>query len=863
MRSRRLTMKNKWIKKITTLSLCMVMAAEPMMAGAADSIEIAEVEEQVQGSAITEEDDREADIEDDIEEDTAENDQETEAELLMEEFTETEEEVILSPDEETGITEEADALAVEDSDVTYSGTCGANVTWEVRGSVMTVSGSGAMNDGRVGDGTQTFDRDQITEIYISDGVTSVGNSAFSWYKNLRKAVVGNSVKTIGDSAFRQDENLTELTLGNSVEVIRGTAFGETGLQELVLPSSLKSLWSMALYGMDQLENITISANETYQTKDGALYTNGGKTLYFYPSKKTGEYTIPEGVTEIANDAFNGTNLTKLVIADSVTRMGEYAFSNSKTLQTIVFGKGIKVISRCCCSGNTALTTVTIPEGVTTVENEAFVLCPALKEVTLPCSVTSEDNAFPANTNVTRLNPKMESVENGGYVDAFKVNATVTELYQNAFDMLDLVNAERRKYGVQDLVMDTGLLETAMQRATECVIYNSHTRPNGFACNSANGRSMGENITRYGGTPQEAMEWWMNSLGHRANILMARYTSIGVGCVYANGSYYWLQCFGTDTPTQANRSAYSDRVHTRKVQVKRDKEYYTADIGYFFQKLTAGETKDIYVFWKSGKLQNTGAVFESSDPSICEIKDNKVIAKRPGTVTITMYFEEYREAAVTDTVTVVEKQPDQKPGQSSSGYWNEEEEWENDDSRTDSNKSDSSKKDSGYVTNGYRITYYPNGGQDSAITKTVKKKAKIGSLPKAKRKGYLFAGWYTSSKKGKKVSASTKVTGNMKLYAHWTKVKAAKVSLKKPASKKGRKVTVSWKKVSGAKGYQILYADNAKMKGANSVIVKKTSTTLKNLQKGKKCYIKVRAYKTDSAGKKVFGAYSSTKKILIK
>ena len=207
-----------------------------------------------------------------------------------------------------------------------------------------------------------------------------------------------------------------------------------------------------------------------------------------------------------------------MIADSVTRMGEYAFSNSKTLQTIVFGKGIKVISRCCCSGNTALTTVTIPEGVTTVENEAFVLCPALKEVTLPRSVTSEDNAFPANTNVTRLNTRMESVENGGYVDAFKVNATVTELYQNAFDMLDLVNAERRKDGVQELVMDTGLLETAMQRATECVIYDSHTRPNGFACNSADSRIMGENITRYGGTPQEALEWWMNSPGHRAKFV---------------------------------------------------------------------------------------------------------------------------------------------------------------------------------------------------------------------------------------------------------------------------------------------------------------------------------------------------------
>ncbi len=585
-------MKNKWIRKIIALSLCMAMAVEPVMAGAADSIEMAEVEEQAQGYAITEENDMDADSEDDIEENDIEEDtteegaietnQETEADLLIEEeFTETEEEVILSPDEETGITEEVDALAVEDSNVTYSGICGANVIWEVRGSVMTVSGNGAMTDGRVGAGTQNFDGDQITELYISDGVTTVGNSAFGWYKNLRKAVVGNTVKTIGDSAFRQDENLTELTLGNSVEVIKGTAFSETGIQKLVLPSSLKSLWGMALYGMDQLENITISANETYQTKDGVLYTNSGKTLYFYPSKKTGDFTIPEGVTEIANDAFSGTNLTKLVIADSVTRIGEFAFSNSNTLQTIVFGKGVKVIPRSCCSGNKALTTVTIPEGVTTVENEAFLLCPALKEVTLPLSVTSEDNAFPANTNVTRLNPKMEPVENGAYVDAFKVNATVTELYQKAFDILDLVNAERRKYGVPELVMDQGLLETAMQRATECVIYNSHTRPNGFACNSADGRIMGENITRYGGTPQEAMESWMNSPGHRANILMARYTSIGVGCVYANGSYYWLQCFGTDTPTQVNRSSYSDRVHTRKVQVKRDKEYYTAEIGYFF------------------------------------------------------------------------------------------------------------------------------------------------------------------------------------------------------------------------------------------------------------------------------------------
>lgn len=78
------------------------------------------------------------------------------------------------------------------------------------------------------------------------------------------------------------------------------------------------------------------------------------------------------------------------------------------------------------------------------------------------------------------------------------------------------------------------------------------------------------------------------------------------------------------------------------------------------------------------------------------------------------------------------------------------------------------------------------------------------------------------------------------------------------------MAVSFKKVSGAKGYQILYATNSKFtKGKKNVSTKLTSKTLTKLKKGTTYYVKVRAYKTDSAGNKVYGSYSKAKKLKIR
>lgn len=169
-----------------------------------------------------------------------------------------------------------------------------------------------------------------------------------------------------------------------------------------------------------------------------------------------------------------------------------------------------------------------------------------------------------------------------------------------------------------------------------------------------------------------------------------------------------------------------------------------------------------------------------------------------------------------------------------------------------------------VTNKVKVTYIANGGKAGAKSKTVTYKKAYGKLTTAKRKGYIFKGWYTKRSGGSKVTSKTKVKkkGMIKLYAHWQKVKVSKVSkITVKASKK--KVTLKLKKVTGAKGYEITYSLNKNFKSKKKITTTKTTVNINKLKSGKKYYIKVRAYKTDSAKSKVYSSYSKVKSIKVK
>lgn len=126
----------------------------------------------------------------------------------------------------------------------------------------------------------------------------------------------------------------------------------------------------------------------------------------------------------------------------------------------------------------------------------------------------------------------------------------TARYDYAFQVLEIVNKERALEGAGPLTMDKDLLSAAMLRSAETVVSFSHTRPNGEKCFTASSKMSGENIAKGGGsscaTPEQVMIRWMNSPGHKANILTKSYQSIGIGCFVTSYGTYWVQCFGRGT-----------------------------------------------------------------------------------------------------------------------------------------------------------------------------------------------------------------------------------------------------------------------------------------------------------------------------
>lgn len=119
----------------------------------------------------------------------------------------------------------------------------------------------------------------------------------------------------------------------------------------------------------------------------------------------------------------------------------------------------------------------------------------------------------------------------------------------AEQVIELVNAERDKEGRAPLSMNETLMEGCEIRAEELLEAFSHTRPDGTSCFTVlKGQyaysTVGENIA-YGQTsPEDVMNSWMNSSGHRANILNAEFEEIGVGCYVKGSRKYWVQLFGT-------------------------------------------------------------------------------------------------------------------------------------------------------------------------------------------------------------------------------------------------------------------------------------------------------------------------------
>lgn len=202
----------------------------------------------------------------------------------------------------------------------------------------------------------------ISEVIIPDGVTFIGERAFSGCSSLTAIIIPDSVTSIGEWAFSECTSLTSIVIPDSVTRIGDCAFKEcSSLTSIVIPDSVTSIGIGAFYKCSSLTSIV----------------------------------IPDSITSIGGDAFNGcASLTNITIPDNVTGIKPRTFDRCSSLTTVVIPKNAKFIGDKAFLGCKKLTSIVIPENVKFICKNAFLECKRLTSVIIPDSVTSiGDGAF--------------------------------------------------------------------------------------------------------------------------------------------------------------------------------------------------------------------------------------------------------------------------------------------------------------------------------------------------------------------------------------------------------------------------------------------------------------------------------------
>ena len=670
----------------------------------------------------------------------------------------------------------------------------------------------------------------IEKIDIPDTVKVIQVCAFKECKNLSTVNIPDSVIEIEGWAFESCSVLTKIDIPNQTLSIAGAAFRNcTSLTDIHLPSMLKAISSSTFEGCKKLTTINFPST---------LTTIGNSA--FSGCESLPEAILPSGVEKIESNAFkNCKSLKKAVVPDTVSSIGSSAFYGCEALTDITLGSKLKKIDNQTFYGCAALPSIMIPYNVTTIGDSAFVNCTKLTQITVPRNTTSiASNAFSYPKKMTMYGPSdcyaktYASGKGIKYVTqdihATSVSLDITEKTAERYDDFQLT-ATIAPLNFTDAVVwtssneevatvsDTGYVEICGVGTAVITVTAGNVKA---ACKITVPQLIDwiefdeDEIELKAGQTYQLKPYISPSDATNKKL---KYTSSDTKVAEVSASGLVTAKSEGEAKIRAAATDGSDEYAVCYVTVTGKAKVTGITLDRTSAEVKRGEKLTLNVTVSPSYASNKKVVWKSANTKIATVDANgSVTAKAPGRTKITVTSSENSSYQASCTVTVP-----------------------------------------------YKITYKLNKGKNNASNPSTYYGKKV-TLKNPSRKGYAFAGWYTDAKFKKKItSISSSAKSDYILYAKWTKVKVAKASLTSAKNSKSKQILLKYKKVSGAKGYEISYSTDKKFKKAvTKKNTAKTSYTISKLKKGKIYYVRIRAYKMDSTGKKVYGKYSSMKKVKV-
>lgn len=316
------------------------------------------------------------------------------------------------------------------ADIVASGSCGKKLTWELdsRGT-LTISGSGAMNDGSPWSSYAA----EIKEIVFEGKITKIGKGAFYACENIiGEVIIPDSILSIEKEAFRLCSQISSVYFG----------------------SGLKKIGERVFQNCSALKTFRVSANNnSYNSREGILYNKDfsrieycppafqahnfeilntvkviGQNSFFSCDGITGDLIIPNSVIEIEAGAFKGCSNLKgrLKLGDAVQNIGEYAFDGCGFQCNLSIPESVEAIGDfafALCSGLTG--NLTIPGSVKTIGIDAFAWTGFSGKLTLGEGIESIGRlAFYNILGLTKIAPLPDSLKSID-AQAFKQCANIS------------------------------------------------------------------------------------------------------------------------------------------------------------------------------------------------------------------------------------------------------------------------------------------------------------------------------------------------------------------------------------------------------------------------------------------------------